>query len=294
MIRNSDKRMRLIAHVVLLIMSFCALFPFLLLVSASFTEEQSAIKDGFNIIPKVFGLGAYQYLMNQAAVIFRAYGITIFVAIAGTLISIAITAMLGYGLIKKVRGIKIINFFVVFTMLFNGGLVPTYFIYSKYFHISNSIWALIVPSLLMNAFNVMLAKNYFNSSIPDSLVESAKLDGAGEIVVFLRIVIPLSKPILATIGLMTALSYWNDWQNGLYYLEDSSLYSIQNVLNAINNNITFLSQMSNTGLSVSTGSIPTVTARMAIAVIGILPMVCAFPFFQKYFVKGITLGAVKG
>lgn len=294
MIGKSEKRMQRIAHGVLTVLSVCALFPFLLMISASFTEENAAVREGFHIIPTVFSLNAYGYLMQQWEMIFRAYGITIGITVVGTIVSVAITSLLGYGLTKNIPGIRFVNFYVIFTMLFNGGLVPTYLIYTKYFHVGNTLWALLIPGLLMNAFNVMLTRNYFNSSIPESLIESAKLDGAGEFQVFGKIVFPLSKPILATIGLMTALAYWNDWQNGLYYLDDTSLYSIQNVLNAIDKNITFLSQMMNTSLRVDTSSLPTVTARMAIAVIGILPMLAAYPFFQKYFVKGITLGAVKG
>ena len=207
---------------------------------------------------------------------------------------LTMTSMLGYGLSKEIPGRRILNFFVVFTMLFNGGLVPTYLVYTKYLHLSNTIWALIIPSLLMNAFHVMLVRNYFSTSIPESLIESAKLDGASEMMIFRAIVLPLSKPIMATIGLMLALSYWNNWTNGLYYLDDTSLYSIQNVLNAINNNIIAINSVSNMGLAINKSEIPALTARMAIAVIGILPMLCIYPFFQKYFVKGITIGAVKG
>ena len=146
----------------------------------------------------------------------------------------------------------------------------------------------------MNAFHVMLVRNYFSTSIPESLIESAKLDGASEMMIFRAIVLPLSKPIMATIGLMLALSYWNNWTNGLYYLDDTSLYSIQNVLNAINNNIIAINSVSNMGLAINKSEVPALTARMAIAVIGIMPMLCIYPFFQKYFVKGITIGAVKG
>lgn len=291
---KSDRRMRRFAHLVMIIMSLCALFPFLLMISASLTDESVAIKEGFNIIPQIFSLSAYKYLMQQSGMIFRAYGITILVTVCGTAVSLVITSLFGYGLTKKIPGQKFLMFYVVFTMLFNGGLVPTYMVYTKFFGISNTIWALMIPNLLMSAFNVILVRNYFNTSIPESLIESAKLDGAGEIRVFWEIVIPLSKPILATIGLMTALGYWNDWQNGLYYLDDAKLYSIQNVLNAINNNIAFLSQMSTSNVGIDASNIPTVTARMAIAVIGILPMLAVYPFFQKYFIKGITLGGVKG
>ena len=294
MIGKSEKRICLIAHIVLIIMSLLALLPFLLLIAASMTDEKVALVEGFRFIPGAFSLEAYQYIMKQSTMIFRAYGITIFTTLVGTGIGLTITSLLGYGLTKDIPGKRFFNFFVVFTMLFNGGLVPTYLIYTKYLHVTNTIWALIVPSLLLNAFQVMLVRNYFATSIPESLLESAKLDGAGEMAIFQKIVLPLSKPILATVGLMMALAYWNNWTNGLYYLDDPKLYSIQNVLNAINNNIAALTSMAGTGLYVNKSEIPTLTARMAIAVLGILPMLCIYPFFQRYFVKGITLGAVKG
>lgn len=294
MIGKSERRMARLAHVVLIVFSLMAVLPFILLISASLTEENAALKYGFGFIPKVFSLAAYKYISYQSKMIIRAYGITIFTTVIGTSVGLTMTSMLGYGLSKDIPGRRILNFFVVFTMLFNGGMVPTYLVYTKYLHLGNTIWALIIPSLLMNAFHVMLVRNYFSTSIPESLIESAKLDGASEMMIFRAIVLPLSKPIMATIGLMLALSYWNNWTNGLYYLDDTSLYSIQNVLNAINNNIIAINSVSNMGLAINKSEVPALTARMAIAVIGIVPMLCIYPFFQKYFVKGITIGAVKG
>ena len=294
MIGKSERRMARLAHVVLIVFSLMAVLPFILLISASLTEENAALKYGFGFIPKVFSLAAYKYISYQSKMIIRAYGITIFTTVIGTSVGLTMTSMLGYGLSKDIPGRRILNFFVVFTMLFNGGLVPTYLVYTKYLHLGNTIWALIILSLLMNAFHVMLVRNYFSTSIPESLIESAKLDGASEMMIFRAIVLPLSKPIMATIGLMLALSYWNNWTNGLYYLDDTSLYSIQNVLNAINNNIIAINSVSNMGLAINKSEVPALTARMAIAVIGIVPMLCIYPFFQKYFVKGITIGAVKG
>lgn len=294
MVGKSEKRMAALSHVVLILFSAAAVLPFLLLISASVTNENAALKYGFSFIPKEFSWAAYSYISGQSAMIVRAYGITVFTTVVGTVVGLTMTALLGYGLSKDIPGKRFLNFYVVFTMLFNGGLVPTYLVYTKYLHLANTIWALIIPSLLMNAFHVMLMRNYFATSIPEELFESAKLDGASEMSVFRFIVIPLSKPIMATVGLMLALAYWNNWTNGLYYLDDSSLYSIQNVLNAINNNILALNSVSNMGIAINKADVPALTARMAIAVIGILPMLVIYPFFQKYFVKGITVGAVKG
>lgn len=291
---KSDRRIQTLAHIVLIIMSLAALLPFILLISASFTDENTALKYGFKFIPMVFSLRAYQYLQKQYLMIIRSYGITVLTTFVGTAGGLLMSALLGYGLSRNIPGKRFFNFAVIFTMLFNGGLVPTYLVYTKYLHIQNTLWALIIPYLLVNAFQVMLMRNYFGSSIPEDLLESARLDGCSEFGIFGRIVFPLSKPILATVGLMKALSYWNNWTNGLYFLDDTKLYSIQNVLNAINNNIVAISQLSGTGVSVDKANLPALTARMAIAVIGILPMLVVYPFFQRYFVKGITIGAVKG
>lgn len=293
---KSDYFMQTIAHIVLGLVTLLALFPFLLLTIASFTDEQSAIKNGFSFTPEKWSLSAYQYLVGEAGQIGQAYMMTILVTVMGTVLCLVLTTLLAYGLTRDIVGKNILNFFVVFTMLFNGGLVSSYFVWTRYFHIKNTIWALILPGMLVSGFHVILMKNYFRTSIPESLLESAKIDGASEFKIFRSIVIPLSKPIIATIGLMSAINYWNNWTNGLYYVDDSRLYTIQLVLNRINESATFLASNSSQMGSMlnGTASIPTTTMRMAIAIIAILPILIAYPFFQKYFVKGITIGAVKG
>ena len=281
---RGDRTARLIANIVMTVLSVCALLPFLLLVGASFTEEKAAVLNGFSIIPSQFGLGAYQYILKEFGTIGRAYLITIVVTVVGTALSMTITTLMAYALTKRVPGVKILNFLVIFTMLFNGGLVPTYYVYSNILRVKDTIWALIVPGLLMNAFSIMLVKNYFRTAIPKELLESAKMDGAGQATVLTKIVLPLSTPILATIGINSALAYWNDWTNGLYYLTDARLFSLQTILNKINENVQFLANNSDklSGI-VNTSDLPTTTMRMAVAVIGILPVVFIFPFFQKYF-----------
>jgi putative aldouronate transport system permease protein len=274
-------------------MTLLALLPFILLIIASFTDDQVAVINGYRYLPEKWSLSAYKYIANEAETIFRAYGITIFITIVGTAVNLFLTSLLAYMLAQdELPGAKMFNFLVIFTMLFNGGLVPTYLIYASTFKIRDTIFALIVPNLLMNAFNIILVKNYFRFSLPKELFESSRLDGASEFQILKHIVLPLSKPIMATIGLMTSIAYWNDWQNGLYYLNDTKLYSVQNILNAINTSVQFLATNSVSGANIT--DIPTTTVRMAIAVVGILPIIIAYPFFQQYFVKGITLGAVKG
>lgn len=296
MISKDQKRWQLASHIILGTCSLLALLPFILLIIISFTDDKTALANGYSYFPKKWSLGAYQYLFQDLGRYGKAYGMTILVTVIGTSVCLLITSLLAYMLSKKeLPGVRILNFLVIFTMLFNGGLVPTFMIYTQVFHIKNTLWALLVPNLLLSAFMVMLVRNYFENSIPEELYESARIDGANEFYIFFKIVLPLSVPILATVGLMTGIAYWNDWQNGLYYLskdQGAHLYTIQNILNEINTNISFLA--SNNVGGIDSSQLPTTTARMAIAVIGILPVLIIYPFFQKYFAKGLIMGAVKG
>ena len=183
----------------------------------------------------------------------------------------------------------------VFTMLFNGGIVPSYIMWTRFFHIKDTIWALMIPNYLVSAFNVILVKNYFQNSIPDSLIEAAGLDGASEFQIFTKVMLPLAVPTVATISLFTGIAYWNDWTNGLYYVNNEKFYSIQQLLMKIMSNIQALRSNSNASL-LGTGAVdlPSTSVRMAMAVIGILPIVIIYPFVQKYLVKGVIVGAVKG
>ena len=274
-----------------------AVIPFILLVIASFSDNQWVMANGISFFPKEWSTSAYAYILNEWGTIGRAYIMTIIVTVIGTVLSVLLTTTLAYALTdKSLPGVKILSFLCIFTMLFNGGIVASFYVWVNVFNIRNTIWALIFPNLMMNAFNIILVKNYYNSSIPDSLKEAARIDGAGEIRIFTQIVFPLSKPIIATIGLMTAIAYWNDWTNGLYYLTErngSQYYTIQLVLNTINENISFLASHAGQSGAISVADIPSTTVRMAIAVVGVIPILIAYPFFQKYFVKGITLGGVK-
>mgnify|MGYP001026058165 FL=1 len=293
---KSDRITQYVSHVFLAILAAGSIIPFIILVASSLTEEASILKDGYAFWPKEFSLAAYEYLFNNSASILRAYGITVFVTVIGTVSSLAITSLLAYALSRRDLPYRnVFAFFVFFTLLFNGGLVPTYLVYTQIFDVKNTIWALIVPGLLMNGFNVLLMRTFFITSIPEPVIESARMDGAGEFRTFFSIILPLSLPILATIGLLQTIGYWNDWFNGLIYITEPSLFSIQNMLNRMLQDIQFLAT-SNLGSNTSTAAaqIPTTGVRMAIAVIGVLPILIAYPFFQKYLVKGIALGSVKG
>jgi ABC-type sugar transport system, permease component len=283
---------QIIAHIIMILLCITVVLPFIVLIMSSFTDETTAIMNGYSMFPAKFSLEAYKYIITRFDVIGRAYGITICVTLLGTAISLTITSLMAYGLSKKDLPYRnILMFIVIFTMLFNGGLIPTYYIYTQIFHIKNTYFAYIVPNLLMSAFNIILMRNYYLNSIPASLQEAARIDGCGEFRIFFTIVLPLSLPISATVGLMTCIAYWNDWANALYYMSDSKMASIQQVLRVMTSNVSFLASTSET---IQSGrSTPGTTVRMAIAVIAIIPIMTAYPFFQKYFVKGITIGAVK-
>ncbi|OMC72497.1 sugar ABC transporter permease [Paenibacillus sp. FSL H7-0326] len=273
---------------------FC-LIPFVLLISASFTDQEEIIAHGYSFIPRDFSIDAYTYLLDRGSDIARAYGITIFVTVVGTAASVAISALLAYPLSRSVTPHRtLIMFLVFFTMLFHGGLVPSYLVYTQLFHVKNTIFALIIPGLLMNGFYVMMMRTFFQSTIPPALVEAAQIDGAGEFRTLWNVVLPLSTPVMATIGLFSCIMYWNDWQLGMIYITDPKLFSIQNLLNRIMQDIQFINtNMSSQAADVSQ-NMPTDSVKMAIAVIGVLPILIAYPFFQKYFIKGIMVGAVKG
>ncbi|MCL6601268.1 MAG: carbohydrate ABC transporter permease [Paenibacillus sp.] len=285
------------SHTILLLFSLACLLPFILLVSSSLTDESSIIQDGYSLFPKHWSGQAYAYIWDQSSMIFNAYGITIFVTVVGTTISLLITAMFAYPLSRRdLPGGSFFAFLLFFSVLFNGGLVPSYLVYTQIFDIKNTVAALIVPGLLMNGFMVLMMRTFFMTTLPTPVLESASIDGATEFTIFRKIVIPLSLPIMATIGLMQGLMYWNDWNNGLIYLTDPKLFSLQNVLNRLMSDIEFLSTNSNLSSRINTNPVklPSESFRMAIAVISIIPVLIAYPFFQKYFVKGISIGAVKG
>lgn len=285
-----------IPHVLLMALSLACFIPFILLIVSSLSSEQSILQNGYSFWPEQFSFKAYEYLWTHWNEIGRAYGITILITVFGTTASLAMTSMLAYPMSRSDLPLKNFwAFLIFFTLLFNGGLVPSYLIYTQIFEIKNTIWALIVPGLLMNGFYVLLVRSYFMNSIPPALIEAAKMDGAGEIKIFYRIILPLSLPILATIGLFSTILYWNDWFNGMTYVTNPKLFSIQNILNRMMEDMQFLSNNSNmsSAASAAAAEMPSTSVRMAIAVIGVLPILIAYPFFQKYFIKGISLGAVK-
>ena len=283
-----------VSTTILTVMVTPTLLPILLIIIASFTEETSLLQNGYSFIPKAWSFDAYYYIIKQGSVILRAYGVSVLVTVVGTVLSVAITTTLAYPMARtSFRYRNVLSFFVFFTMLFSGGIVPSYIMWTNYFHIKNTIWALIVPNYLVSAFNVILVKNFYANNIPGSLIEAAQLDGATEMQIFRKLVFPMARPVVATISLFTGLCYWNDWTNGLYYVDNQKLYSIQLLLMKIMNNIEALKANANL-MGAGAISLPGTSVRMAIAFIGILPILIVYPFVQKYLVEGVVIGAVKG
>lgn len=285
------KKFLALSHIVLIIVTIASIIPFWLLFMISLSDEKTLVNNGASLLPRKWAVTAYEYLISKWEMFGKGYLITMVVTVLGILACVVITLMFSYMLSRPgLPFARFFSFFVIFTMLFNGGLVSTYIMYSQTFHIKNTIFAYLLPGLLTNAFYILMVKSFFANNIPMELLEAARIDGDSEFGIFFRVALPLSKPIIATLGLFVGVMYWNDWQNGMYYLDDQGLYGIQNILNAINMSSKYLTS----GGGGNIAAIPTETVRMAAAVIGIIPILAVYPFFQEYFVKGITMGAVKG
>lgn len=277
----------------ILLALFCVV-PILYILSASLSDEIQLTKEGYSLLPRGFSLEAYKYILESPKPIINAYGVTILVTLGGTAVSLLVTTMLAYVIARKDFKVgRVFAFMIFFSMLFNGGLVPTYIMLTKYYHLKDTIWALIFPYIIM-PWHVFLMKGFLED-IPTSLIEAAKIDGAGEVKTFFKIIVPISKPALATVGLFIAFTYWNDWYQSMLYIDSPDINSLQFYLYRIMNNIQYLSTSMQAGnISIDIASLPSETARMALCILAAGPMLVVFPFFQKYFVKGLTVGAVKG
>lgn len=269
------------------------LMPFWFLISGSFTSEHSIFNDGYNIIPKEFSLEAYIFIFRFPETILKAYGVTIINTAVGSITGLFIISMTGYVLHRKdCKYRNKIAFFIYFTTLFQGGLIPWYILITKYYQLQDNRLVLILP-MLMNPFLIILMKNFMKTSVPNEIIESAKIDGAGDFMIYYKIVVSLSLPGLATIGLFLGLAYWNDWYLSSLYISTQSKYSLQFYLYNSLNAVTALRQMAQTGTAI-TVDVPTESARMAMAIVCTGPIIFLYPFVQKYFIKGLTIGAVKG
>lgn len=282
-----------IGYTSLTILALFCIFPFILVVSSSLTEESSIIEKGFQILPTSFSAEAYSILFKYPADMLKAYGITITVTVIGTAVGLFVTAMTGYVLTRKdFKWRNHFSFYFFFTTLFSGGLVPWYLMMVNYLHLKDKLIVLILP-LLLNVFYIIVMKS-FMSSIPEAITESAKIDGAGDFLIFRKLILPLSKPALATIGLFIALAYWNDWYNALLFISNSDLMPLQYYLYRLLGNMDGMRKaMMESGAVVNT-NLPTESLKMAMTIVATGPILLAYPFIQRYFVQGLTIGAVKG
>ncbi|HEY8463739.1 MAG TPA: carbohydrate ABC transporter permease [Bacillota bacterium] len=276
---------------------FLCVAPLALIVSASLTEEKLLAIHGYRFIPQKITTYAYEYIFTNTPQIVSAYGISILVTVVGTVLSVLVMALYAFPLSRndfKYKGF--FTFFLIFTMLFNGGMVSTYLIGVNVLHLKDNLWGLIFPYLI-NAFHVIILRTFYNVNIPGSLIESAKIDGAGEFSIFFKIVFPLALPGIATIAMFSLVKYWNDWFLAALYINEPNLAPLPYLLYQLQTSMQYLLQNSSTvgGRAADVlAQMPSEAARMAMVVIGVGPIILTFPFFQKYFVKGLTVGSIKG
>lgn len=280
--------------------SLLCIIPVVLIIMVSISDENSVIREGYQFWPSEFSFTAYEFLFKDPTQIIRSYGISIFVTVVGTLVSLLVMALYAYPISRKdFPHSKFFTFFVFFTMLFGGGLVPWYLVYVQMLGLKDNVWALILP-LAVSAFFVLIIRTFFITTIPNAVLESAKIDGAGEMKIFIKIVLPLSLPVLATVALFQTLTYWNDWFLSLVFITKDANITVQYLMYKTMLNIQFLANNSTAYQAIVAAGggtairFPSETVRMAMVIVGIGPIIFAYPFFQKYFVKGLTVGAVKG
>ena len=290
-----EKMMQFWLTVMFAVLCILMVFPFVLLVSVSLSDEKDIVFNGYNILPRVFSTSSYSYIFKNPSSIFNAYKVTIIYSVISMVVNTAVMALVAYPLSRKeLKGRMAISFFLYFTTLFSGGLVPTYILNTQYLHLGDSMWIYILPGMV-SVWHVFMIRTFFQG-IPNEIVESLRIDGASEYRIFWGTIIPLSKPVLATIMLFTFLNKWNDWMTSMLYINDQELISLQYLLQRIMLNVQLLQQSQQSGMSdmINATELPTETVRMAMAVVVAGPALLVFPFFQKYFTKGLTVGSVKG
>lgn len=287
-----------VLHVILGLFAVCCIIPFIFVIIISFSSEESIRSIGYSFVPQAWSLDTYKYAFEKLPQIWRSFYNSILITVIGTVLSTAMCALYSYALYRpdfKYR--NFFTFFSFFTMIFSGGLVPTYIITKQVLGLSESYAALIVP-LLVSPFNIIVMRTFFKSSVPLDLIEAATVDGSGEYSTFFRIVLPIAKPGLATIALLNALAYWNDWFQSLLYIQQKkTLQPLQALLMELQNNVDYLNRMAGqlgTAAIAESMRAPTQSLRMALVVLLVVPIACAYPFFQRYIVAGLTIGSVKG
>ena len=283
----------ILGYVILTLLAVLCVIPFALVLSSSLTSESGIIANGFQLFPSEFSSEAYRLLFHYPEQLFRAYGITIGVTAMGTLLGLFFTSMTSYVLSRKdFRWRHSFSFFFFFTTLFSGGLVPWYLLMVNYLHLKDTFIVLIIP-LLLNVFYILVMKS-FMTSIPEAIVESAKIDGAGDFLIYAKLILPLAKPALATIGLLIALGYWNDWYNALLFVSNDNLMPLQYYLYKTLGNMDGMRKALMSSGAVVNVNLPTESLKMAMTIVAIGPILLLYPFIQRYFVQGLTIGSVKG
>lgn len=291
-----DKVFSNVINMLFCLLSIAMLIPFLLVIAISFSTEQSLLNYGYQFIPHEFSVEAYQIIFKSPMVMINAYGVTTIVTIIGTIVGLLLTALTAYTISRRdFRYAGIFTFYIFFTMLFSGGLVPTYILMTQYLKVQNTLWAMILPGML-TPWNILIMKGFL-SKIPFEMIESAKVDGAKEIRIFFTLILPLATPALATLGLLISFSYWNSWMPALLYIDKESMVPIQLLLVRILENIEFLTSneaFQNGIIQIDLSEFPALSTRFALAIVAAGPMMVIFPFFQRYFVSGLTVGSLKG
>ena len=289
------KSTNIVFNIVFLILAVMCVIPLLFVFSISITDEEALRVSGYQLIPAQLSGSAYKFLWNERGMILRAAFMSVLVTILGTIIAIALDTSMGYVVSRRnFRLKKLYTWLIFIPMVFNGGMLASYVVVNNILGLSNTIWALILP-LACSSFSVTICRTFFRTTVPDSIIESAKIDGAGQFRIWSQIVMPISKPVIATIGMFAAFGYWNDWFQASLYIQDKNLQTLQSLLNNIQKNIEYIANNPYGGLSLQQykASMPTESVRMAIAIVIIVPIACTYPFFQKYFISGLTIGSVK-
>ena len=282
-------------NLVFLILAVMCVIPLLFVFSISITDEEVLRINGYQMVPQVLSTSAYEFLWNERLTILRAAFMSMLVTVVGTMLSIALNTSMGYVVSRRNFKLKKIYTWMLFIpMVFNGGMLASYVVVNNILKLNNNIWALILP-LACSAFSVTICRTFFRTTVPDSIIESAKIDGAGQFRIWSQIVLPISKPVMATIGMFAAFGYWNDWFQASLYIQDTKKQTLQSLLNQMQKNIEYIANNPYGGLSLREYKLgmPTESVRMAIAIVIIVPIACTYPFFQKYFISGLTGGSVK-
>nr|WP_260452306.1 carbohydrate ABC transporter permease [Enterococcus faecalis] len=294
-IHQFGRKANVVSNLLLGILAISCIFPLFFVIIISLTSEQSILMNGYSLWPKDWSLQGYHYLATMKGQLLQSLLITFIVTIFGTVVNVFFTSTYAYAISRpNFQYRRFFTIFALLSMLFSPGLVPSYIVVSTMLHLKDTIWALILP-LALSPFNIILMRTFFKRTVSESIIESARIDGASELCIFLQIVLPLALPGIATISLFAALRYWNDWFHALLYVQSDYLMPLQYLLMKIQSNIDYMSQNATIGanLAESMGAMPKEATRMAMVVISTVPIACIYPFFQKYFVKGLTIGGVK-